>query len=147
MVTQGAFHKQRDAGKSSSAFTMSISSPSHYTMSVENLSPGEVSAALRQIVSAPAFRQNNPGLSAAEISAIPNGVWPSSPVFTPYSFTHHGYSQSKHADVYLNPLWLTRIIQYDLTALNTLRIASPTNHIIIISFQHPPAMKLAIYYI
>src|SRR2546421_6752880 len=66
-------------------------------MAVESLSTEEISAALRQIVSAPAFRQNNPGLSPAEISAILNGVWPSSPVFTPYAHTHHGYSQ-KYTD-------------------------------------------------
>ena len=66
-------------------------------MSVENLSADDVSAALRQIISAPAFRPRNPHLSATEVAAILRGQWPNKPVFTPYAFTHHGYSQGRSA--------------------------------------------------
>jgi len=118
-----------------------------FTMSVEKLSTEEISAALRQIMSAPAFQQNNPGLSPAEISAILNGIWPSSPVFTPYAYTHHGYSQSKHTDHHYIYSQLTIVKQYDLRALNTLHIVSLTNHIIMISCRPPHVMKSAIYYI
>jgi len=64
-------------------------------MSVENLSAEQLRAAIRRLLSSPGFGPANAHLSAAEISAIPNGTWPPKPVFTPYAITHHGYSQSK----------------------------------------------------
>jgi hypothetical protein len=67
---------------------------SSITMSVGNLSPAQLRAAMQQLVSSPGFGLANHHLSAAEISAIPNGTWPQRPVFTPYAITHHGYSQS-----------------------------------------------------
>ena len=64
-------------------------------MSVQALSEAQLGACLAQMVSNANFRDANPHLTGAQIRDIGRGVWPATPVFSPYAATHHGYSQSK----------------------------------------------------
>lgn len=64
-------------------------------MSVQLLSPADLTGALRQLISNTNFIFINPHLTPQEINNIPSGRWPATPVFSPYATTHDGYSQSK----------------------------------------------------
>jgi hypothetical protein len=63
-------------------------------MSVETLSPADLTGALRQIISNTKFLEYNPHLTPQDTVNILSGRWPATPVFSPYASTHDGYSQS-----------------------------------------------------
>ena len=66
-------------------------------MAVESLSPAELHAGIRQLISAPQFAIRNPHLGEDDMAGLLSNplIWPTSPVFSPYATTHHGYSQTR----------------------------------------------------